>query len=316
MNRTTYYPDANIETGFEDRTPLLTKPAELRRAAQEDGFLYFREFLPREEILELRRQMLEIVERHGWMKKGTDRMEGIADLEAISASDFRDESLKQIGVTRDAYREIQCLELLHTLPHHPKLIGLYEALLGEAVLPHPRHIARVLLPAPSFAATPPHQDYPHIQGTHNFWTCWFPLGDCPEALGGLSVLRGSHREGVLAVAEAQGAGGRESILCGKEYQWAKGDYGCGDIITFPSHMVHKGLPNQLGDRIRLSCDLRYQPANEEIEEKALATHFDVAPWEEIYRGWESTEYQYYWRRKSLKMAPWDGELLRGSEKIC
>lgn len=300
---------------FEDRTPLLNKLAELQRAAQEDGFLFFRDFLPREPVLELRHQILEIVERHGWLKKGTDSADGIADLEAIAATDLCDESLGQIGVTHDAYREIQCLELFHSLPHHPKLIALYEMLFGAAVLPHPRHIARVLLPAPSLAATPPHQDYIYIQGTHNFWTCWFPLGDCPVALGGLSVLRGSHREEVLDVRDAPGAGGKEAILCGGDYEWVQGDYRCGDIITFPSHLVHKGLPNRLSDRIRLSCDLRYQPAHEGIEEKSLLPHFNVAPWDEIYRGWKSDKLQYYWNAKALNISPWENSLLQAKKKL-
>jgi len=264
----------------------------------------------------LRRQILGIVERHGWLKEGTDPMDAIADLPAIAASDRQEESLKSIGVSRDAYRDIQCLELFHTLPHHPRLIALYEGLFEAAVFPHPRHIARVLLPAPSLAATPPHQDYIYIQGTHRFWTCWFPLGDCPVALGGLSVLRGSHREKVLDVVYARGAGGKESILCGKDYEWVQGDYRCGDIITFPSHMVHKGLPNRLGERIRLSCDLRYQPAHEEIEEKSLVPHFGVAPWDEIYRGWKSEKFQYYWKKESMNLSPWDASLLQSKEKIC
>lgn len=305
-----------VVMGFSDSTPLMAAPEKLRKRADADGFLFFENFLPKEPVWELRRQILEIADRHGWLKKGTERMDGIADLAAVAVSDGRDESLKHIGVTRNAYREIQCLELFHALPHHPKLMALYEMLFEAAVLPHPRHIARVLLPAPSFAATPPHQDYIYIQGTHKFWTCWFPLGDCPMALGGLSVLRGSHREEVLGVTNARGAGGKEAILCGKDYAWAQDDYQCGDIITFPSHLVHKGLPNRLGDRIRLSCDLRYQPAHEEVEERSLAPHFNIASWDEIYRGWKNEKLKYYWKSKALKVSAWDNALMQNKEKIC
>jgi ectoine hydroxylase-related dioxygenase (phytanoyl-CoA dioxygenase family) len=174
----------------------------------------------------------------------------------------------------------------------------------------------VLLPAPSFAPTPPHQDYIYIQGTHQFWTLWFPLGDAPVKLGNLSILRGSHREPVLDVVAARGAGGKESILCGKDYEWVQGDYACGDIVTFPSHTVHKGLPNQLGDRVRLSCDLRYQPADEPIEEKSLVPHMGVATWDEIYAGWQNEQLKYYWKSRSLQMSPWDGALLQSKERIC
>lgn len=304
-----------IREGFVDSTSLLDDPPALRARAEEDGFLFFRQFLPREPILELRRQILQIVQRHGWLKAGTDPMDGIADLDAVAESD-RKEPLGRIGVTAGAYRDIQKLELFHLLPHHPRILSMYATLMGTEVLPHPRHIARVLVPAPSLSPTPPHQDYIYIQGTRRFWTLWFPLGDCPKSLGGLSILHGSHREPVLDVVAADGAGGKESILCGKDYEWAQDDYACGDVITFPSHTVHKGLPNQFRDRIRLSCDLRYQPADEEIEEKSLAPHMNVATWDEIYAGWGNERLKYYWRSRSLQMSPWDASLLKSKERIC
>ncbi|MDA1044784.1 MAG: phytanoyl-CoA dioxygenase family protein, partial [Verrucomicrobia bacterium] len=169
---------------------------------------------------------------------------------------------------------------------------------------------------PRSTPTPPHQDYIYIQGTHHFWTLWFPLGDCPLELGGLSVLRGSHREGVLDVMPARGAGGKEAILCDTDYEWVQGDYACGDIITFPSHMVHRGLPNQMGSRVRLSCDIRYQPADAEIEEGSLKIHMGVADWDEIYADWKRDDLKYYWRKRSLAMASWDNSLLQDKKRLC
>lgn len=307
---------SRVDTGFIDSTELLESPEALRARAAEDGFLFFRQFLPPEPLLELRRQILKIVQRYGWLKAGIDLMAGVADLEAVAMSDAQDKTLAGNGVTLAAYRDIQRLELFHTIPHHPQLIALYEKLFQAAVLPHPRHIARVLLPAPSFAPTPPHQDFIYIQGTHNFWTLWFPLGDCPLELGGLSVLRGSHREPVLDVVRGRGAGGFEAILCGKDYTWVQDDYRCGDILTFPSHTVHKGLPNQLGNRIRLSCDLRYQPVAEEIAEGSLQPHMNVAKWDELYQGWQNEALKYYWQKQELKLSPWNQALMTAKNRIC
>ncbi|NQU40046.1 MAG: hypothetical protein HQ523_08850 [Lentisphaerae bacterium] len=95
-------------------------------------------------------------------------------------------------------------------------------------------------------------------------------------MGGLSVLRGSHQEQVLDVKQSPGAGGRESILCGTDYEWVQGDFVCGDILTFPSHTVYRGLPNQTGDRVRLSCDIRYQPTNSDIQTRSLLPHMNAA----------------------------------------
>lgn len=305
-----------VVTGFPDSTPLLASPDKLRARAEEEGYLFFKGLLPKESLLELRGQILEIVDRYGWLKKGVDRMEGIGNLEAIARDDHRDPKWKYIGVGEAAYRDVQCLELFHAIQHHPRLIELYEKLFQARVIPHPRAIARVLLPAPSLAPTPPHQDYIYIQGTHNFWTCWFPLGDCPMELGGLSVLRGSHREKVLDVSAARGAGGAESILCGLDYTWVQDNYACGDILTFPSHMVHRALPNQRRDRIRLSCDFRYQSVEEEIDPSSLVPHLANVSWEEIYRDWKSDRFKYYWQSDRLTMSAWDPALNRHKEKIC
>lgn len=305
-----------VITGFTDSTPLLNSPKELRARADEDGFLFFKGFLPKEPLLELRRQILEIVNRHGWLKKGTDLMEGVCDLEAIARDHDSDPQWKYIGVGKQAYAEVQSLELFHALPHDPKLLALYKLIFEAPVFPHPRNIARVLLPAPGSVPTPPHQDYLYIQGTHCFWTCWFPLGDCPMDLGGLSMLRGSHREKVLAVTRAPGAGGFESLLCDLDYTWVQGDYSCGDVVTFPSHMVHKALPSQYPGHLRLSCDNRYQSALEEIQEASLRPHMGCLSWEEIYHDWKSEKLKYYWKSNQFRYSAWDSSLLQGVDRIC
>ena len=299
--------------GFADSSELLDAPGALRERADQDGYLFFKNFLPKEPLLELRRQMLAVLAKHGWMKGDA---EDIADLDAIERLGVDYETLAAMGVTNAVYRDIQRLELFHRIPHHPKLISLYETLLQADVLPHPRHIARLMIPTPKSAPTPPHQDYIYIQGTHQFWTLWFPLGDCPFELGGLSVLRGSHREDVLDVMPARGAGGKEAILCDTDYEWIQGDYECGDILTFPSHMVHCGEPNQMAGKVRLSCDIRYQAADAEIEEGSLRIHMGVADWEDVYAGWEKDDLKYYWRKRELLMSGFDASLFEDKERLC
>ena len=61
---------------FFDATPLLDDPAALRHRAEQDGYLFFKHFLPTEPLLELRRQMLDICASHGWLAPGRRRMPG------------------------------------------------------------------------------------------------------------------------------------------------------------------------------------------------------------------------------------------------
>ena len=139
-----------VVTGFLNSTPLLSSPQALRARADRDGYLFFKGLLPKEPLLEVRRQILEVVERNGWLRKGTKLMDGIGDLGAIARSERLDPFLKYVGVGRQAYIDIQKLELFHALSHHPRLIALYRILFQGAVLPHPRNIARMILPHRSF----------------------------------------------------------------------------------------------------------------------------------------------------------------------
>ena len=301
-----------VIVGFEDATLLLDHPEQLRAQADRDGCLFFRGLLPAEDVLEVRRQVLELMARHRMVRTDRDIMEGWVDHENVQDM----ESWGGTGVPQQAYYDLQKIQIFHALSHHPQMIRIYETLFGKAVLPHPRNIARMMVPCPSNRSTPIHQDFIHIQGTYNVWTAWIPLGDIPREMGGLAVMPGSHRLGVLSVTSAEGAGGLEAILCDVNLPWIEENYRTGDVLTFVSTTVHKSLPHLNRDRVRLSVDYRYQPADEDIEEKSLQPHGLVATWDDLYADWPTDELKYYWTKHDLKFSPWD-ELIRWQkEKIC
>jgi len=104
-------------------------------------------------------------------------------------------------------------------------------------------------------ATQPHQDGHYVRMIADFWTAWVPLGDCPRPLGPLALLAGSHHGGLR---EHSG----EGIVVGgvtvpDDAVWSTIDFRSGDVVLFRPHTVHCSLPNQSGDRLRLSADFRY-----------------------------------------------------------
>lgn len=301
---------------YQDATALLDDPAALRAQAAQDGFLFFKGLLPRDQVFELRRQFLAILDRFGWVDRTRPLSEGWVNSKAVEAEDPAAMTLMGVGIHNQAYAEIQKLELFHALAHTPALIRMYQLLWDKPVLPHPRHIARLMLPASFNKPTPAHQDFIHIQGTRNVWTCWFPIGDCPIEIGNLTMMRNSHRDGILAPKQADGAGGLEVQLCGDDHEWVEGDFEAGDCVTFPSLTVHKSIKPTVEGRIRLSCDYRFQPADEEIEGNSLLPHGQVTTWEEIYKGWSREDLKYYWTRKDLMMSEWDESIRWQKEKIC
>ena len=93
-------------------------------------------------------------------------MDGIADPSVDEVEPFCG-----VGVSPDAYGDVQRLESFHSLAHHPAIIEVIEKLTGETVFVHPLKIARLMIPAKSNSPTPPHQDYIFIQGSKTVYTC-------------------------------------------------------------------------------------------------------------------------------------------------
>lgn len=299
---------------FVDSTQLLDDAEALRARADLDGYLFFKGLLPTEALLPVRVDLLGVVEKYGWLLPGKDPLEGRINVDAL-ASVPEAEMRTDVGVSSPAYDDVQRLESVHRLPHHPHVIALYRTLFGGEVLVHARHIIRMITPHPAVFPTPQHQDFPLIQGTSNTWTCWFPLGDCPRSMGSLIVSRGSHKLGYLPIEPAKGAGGHAAQTCAGETDWVVGDFEIGDVLTFPAFAVHRALPSKLRDRIRLSFDVRYQPLSDPVESKSLLPHCELT-WEQIYSDWKQDDLKYYWRKLSLDLSDWDPSLLQPVRRIC
>ncbi len=302
---------------FLDSSPLLADSEALRGRAEKDGMLFFKGLIPREIVLKLRLEVMEILESRGLMDSRYSLIDGMADVEAVNRHSDEELRWNGVGVTRDIYRAIQGLESFHAMAHHEKLLSMYRTLFGYEPFPHPRNIARVMLPHRDATITPSHQDFLHIQGETETWTAWIPLGDVSRQLGGLAVLKGSHKAGLLGVTEAPGAGGLETILCGFDYEWQTIDFEAGDVLTFNSLTVHKSMPNQEPGQIRMSCDFRYQALKPDtvIEPGSLLPHGPYT-WEELYEGWQRQDLQRYWESIGFHYSKYDESIRWQKEKIC
>ena len=286
---------------FRVSNDALDDVEELRQRVHDEGYLFFRSLIETGPIEELRRELLEVCQRGGWLKPGTDAADAVAHLD--KASVFPEPDFMFV------YNEMLKLESFNRFAHDPALLGLTSRLVGEPTMPHPRLIGRANFPKAGSKrydiTTPPHQDFVFIQGTEETYTAWVPIGDCPRELGGLAVLEGSGKGGVYAHPVADGTGGMgvdTSLLPG---EWATADYRTGDVVFFHSLAVHKGLPN-LTDRLRLSVDYRYSGVSQPKVAKELLAHGDQLSWEEIYSDWTSTDFQYYWKQYDINLVPIDG----------
>lgn len=278
-------------------------PEELRRRLDEDGYLFFRGLQDRERLRALRREMLAVLQKGGWLAPGTDPMDGIADLEARCTEG-------DIEYT-EVYHEVYKLEAFHRAAHAPEVVRMMGSILGKPAMPLPQKVARLWFPQYLEHTTPAHQDFVHFQGDFQTLTCWAPVGDCPRELGGLAVLAGSHHAGrVLDHHFSLGAGALDVELGSAERQreWHSTDYALGDTLIFPALTIHKALPNRTEDRLRISLDNRSQAIGDPIAEHMLLPHlniFNQLTWDEVYRDWASRDLQYYWNGLEFPVVPRD-----------
>ncbi len=238
----------------------------LRERMNEQGYLFFRHLVPAEEVLTVRRAVLELLSAAGWTDPTHDLMEG----KAMPGHKPLTEGQPEYAAV---YRKVLQLPVFHNFPCHPALMEVAQKLVDGVTLVHPRRIGRITFPGSTAFTTPAHQDFYYIRGSVETYSCWTPLGDCPRELGGLAVWPGSHTQGFLehSIKHPGAVGGHGVPVDEAKAEWRTTDFEAGDALFFRSYTIHKALPN-LTDRIRLSTDNRYQASNDEIDPSALESH--------------------------------------------
>jgi ectoine hydroxylase-related dioxygenase (phytanoyl-CoA dioxygenase family) len=283
-------PGHDVVDPWTDATPWLGAPAILRAQARRDGVLYFRNLVPPEAIARLRSDAAAVCRAHGLA------VPGAGPIRATAATPVVERSPAWWKFHADVLR----LRALYALPWAPALTQVMEAILGEEVFPHSCSIFRAIPPGDSTTPKPAHQDVRYVGGGDSTWTVWIPCDACPREVGGIEVLSGSHRLGVLPVRPA---GEGHEVVYPPELRWVGGDMQAGDAVVFSTMTVHRGLPNQTRDRLRLSADYRFQKRSAPVRLDALLPYLRFLTWAEVYRDWPADDpLQYYWRPLGLTYA--------------
>jgi hypothetical protein len=275
---------------------------ELNQRLEHDGYLFFKRLLNPDRLLELRREMLTIMQEGGWLVTGTDPLDGIADPAARSTEGDLEYT--------DVYHKVYKLQAFHEIAHCSEVLDLLGRIRGCEMMPQPQKVARLWFPKYTEHTTPIHQDFVHFQGNHDNLTCWSPIGNCPRELGGLAILPESHK--VARVLEHRFSLGAGSLVVDPNAydesatQWLTTDYEVGDTLIFPFLTIHKALPNITEDRLRVSLDNRYQRVGDPIAEHMLNPHLSsMSPltWADVYQDWDSDKTQYYWQQFDNPVLP-------------
>lgn len=231
-----------------DSTPLLREPEKLRARWREDGVLFFRDLVSQPAISKVRAEYLARLKelRVVDAEDTTSNWNGHDRLDGTLARPISD----------DTWRE---------LVSDTGIDNMVRTFLGEAPIWLPIVVHRTAPPLPADSA-PEVFGTRHQDGIYNygidFVTCWIPLMDIDDDVGGLAVVPGSHKASLYPPDVFKDPNKRVGIPAGAipDADWRRPDYKAGDLLMFHSMTAHAGLPNRSG-KLRLSMDIRFLPTS-------------------------------------------------------
>jgi ectoine hydroxylase-related dioxygenase (phytanoyl-CoA dioxygenase family) len=275
---------------FIDSTDLIDDSQALRKQMRKDGYLFLRGVLPTDEVLTVRRKALEFCREAGWLVEGSELMDGLTDHAPV-----------QEGAEewQPVYAKLQAVEEFHRLKLGAGIRRIIENLFDEPVFALPMTISRVAFPNDNDNGTQPHQDWLYVGGSIETISCWAPLGDVPEEVGGLRILAGSHKAGFLKPHPAPGPGGN-AIDVDPDLEWHQSGYMAGDVLLFNALTVHAAAENHTEDRLRVSIDFRYTGESDTVTESWMKPHYhwlgDQFSWDALDKDWRDSPTARYWER--------------------
>lgn len=274
---------------MRDSTALRDDPAALRARLAEDGYLLIRGLHDPDQVRAARRVLLESLDANGQI----DRRHGLDD--GIIAEGARGAFL---GGAKAVSHTPEFLSVVEA----PELMEWFARFLDGPSLTFDYKWIRAV---PTGANTGAHFDVVYMgRGTRNLYTCWTPLGDVTYDLGPLAILsdspnldrvRETYGEIDVDRDHAEGHFTRDPIELVEKFggRWRTSEFAMGDAVIFGMYLMHGSLVNA-SNRYRLSCDTRYQRADEPVDERWVGdnpkAHYawhagEMVPMAELRKQW-------------------------------
>lgn len=263
---------------LEPTQPTLPMEA-LREQYRAQGYIWLKGLLDREVVLAFRRRFFAAFRETALLAAGSDPMEGL-----YSGVQEPKQLIHKIWMEAVRWPEYEafCMQ--------PAIWRFYEAFLGGTPYLHKRKLIRFTAPGDTFS-TPGHYDLVYLRaGTDRIYSSWIPLGDVPVEMGGLIYLEGSDAMGRTLEAEFAVKNAdlppeerinayNKNMLKGGwigtdlptladrfDARWLIANYEAGDMVIHSPYMIHAATENvDSSGRMRLSTDIRYQRADDEID---------------------------------------------------
>ncbi|HZO91144.1 MAG TPA: phytanoyl-CoA dioxygenase family protein [Chthonomonadaceae bacterium] len=247
---------------LRDANDLRDDIQALHALMEEDGYLLIRSFHDRAKVEAARRALVEDLDAAGQI----DRRYPIMD--AVVAEGAR-------GTFASGWKQARRMPAFLNLVESPEIMEFFARFLGGPTATFDYKWLRVIGPG---GYTGAHYDVVYMgRGTRNLYTVWTPIGDVTLDMGPLAILVGSHRfERIKATYgqmdvdrdNTEGWFSTDPIELVDRYggQWRTTEFQMGDAILFGMFTMHASL-NNVSNRFRITCDTRYQRADEPMDER-------------------------------------------------
>ena len=255
-----------------DSTLLLDKPQELRERFNQDGYLFLKRVLPRPVVMSARREVFQRMADVGEIADPAEA--GIA-----TGASHRAETEADLG---RFWKSVSEGPDLRAASHGSAMAAALSLVFGEPARPQDYTFLRA---GPVGRATGLHFDYPFFTRNHDrVATVWLPIGDVPVSDGPLVVVEGSNQfrdliEPMIGFdiskdnsRKADLGSDAVSFAAARGARLLTRDFEAGDIALFGMYTAHGSLDNHSSiNRVRLSCDVRWQPASLPLDERYFGT---------------------------------------------
>ncbi|KAI9821328.1 MAG: hypothetical protein M1827_004064 [Pycnora praestabilis] len=283
--------------GWMRPTPLDAPVEEMRKHFDEDGYVFVKAVIPREDVLDMREHYFSHLSSTGILKPGTHPRDGIFNDTAdpflhngVGGTNLPEEMEQQRLLTA-AHVTPEYLNFLES-PHLRQFIRDFMSWKRETI------VTRTLLRhnVPHGLSTGIHYDRIFLRaGESEFLTAWVPIGDCAADGGGLTYLENSTELGQQMEADfterakdftpeerirgfnqnmakdgqlSHNADEFGRVEAKGRHRWLIADYEAGDVVFHNPYMIHGACKNEdkMG-RIRLSTDLRFYEEGMSMDER-------------------------------------------------
>jgi hypothetical protein len=247
---------------LRDCNALMENVEALRERMAEDGYLLIRRFHDPQRVKAARRVLLENLAANGQIDTRYPLDEGVIAEGARGAF---------LGGAKAVTHTPEFLAVVES----PEVMQFFTDFLGAPAITFNYKWLRAVGKGEFTGA---HYDIVYMgRGTTNLYTVWTPLGDVPLEKGPLAILEGSHRLERLKETygradvdrdRLQGWFSNDPVEMVDKFggRWLTTEFEAGDAIIFGMFTMHGSL-NNVTNTYRLSCDTRYQRADEPADER-------------------------------------------------